>query len=84
MEAATFSTSTRKTRALPQVSPSTKVVFEPVYVPDDVLRELQTAIFLLYLLLLPLLLLLLPDFKLRESRLLLFHMQFLPSATIPA
>ena len=67
MEAATFSTSTRKTRALPQVSLSTTVAFEPVYVPNDVLRELQTAIFLLYLLLLPLLLLLLPDFKLRDS-----------------
>ena len=84
MEAATFSTSTRKTRALPQVWLSTMVDFEPLYVPDDVLRELQTAIFLLYLLLLPLLLLLLPDFKLRDSSLLLFHMLFLPSATIPA
>ena len=63
MEAATFSTSTCKTRTLPQVSLSTTVAVELVCVPDDVLRELQTAIFLLYLLLLPLLLLLLPDFN---------------------
>ena len=67
MAAATLSTSTRKTRALPQVSLSTTVAFGAVCAPDDVLQELQTAIFLLYLLLLPLLLLLLPDFKLRDS-----------------
>ena len=84
MEAATSSTSTRQTRALPQVSLSTTVAFEPLCVLDDVLRELQTAIFLLSLLLLPLLLLLLPDCKLRDSSLLLFHMLFLPSATMPA